>query len=159
MQFTALLSKKKPKLATSISLIFILILTDSAPKVAPMMLPKKLIKLKQDNIQGLVIDLQDNGGGSMEEAIKLAGMFIDYGPVSVLVNNKSKHTILKDYNRGSRLFWSNCYFNQRKFCIGKRVFCSRNAGLQSRNHRWKQIIRAKLRCNLFFLWTEISRIL
>ena len=33
---------------------------------------KEIIKLKQDNIQGLVIDLQDNGGGSMEEAIKLA---------------------------------------------------------------------------------------
>lgn len=62
---------------------------------------KEIAKLKLDNIQGLVIDLQDNGGGSMEEAIKLAGMFIDYGPVSVLVNSKSKQTILKDYNRGS----------------------------------------------------------
>ncbi|HRA74074.1 MAG TPA: carboxy terminal-processing peptidase, partial [Flavobacterium sp.] len=62
---------------------------------------KEIIKLKQDNIQGLVIDLQDNGGGSMEEAIKLAGMFIDYGPVSVLVNSKKKQTILKDYDRGS----------------------------------------------------------
>ncbi len=62
---------------------------------------KEIIKLKQDNIQGLAINLQDNGGGSMEEAIKLAGMFIDYGPVSVLVNSKNKQTILKDYNRGS----------------------------------------------------------
>ncbi len=62
---------------------------------------KEIVKLKQDNIQGLAIDLQDNGGGSMEEAIKLAGMFIDYGPVSVLVNSKNKQTILKDYNRGS----------------------------------------------------------
>nr|WP_315146787.1 carboxy terminal-processing peptidase [uncultured Flavobacterium sp.] len=62
---------------------------------------KEIVKLKQDNIKGLVIDLQDNGGGSMEEAIKLAGMFIDYGPVSILVNSKSKQTTLKDYNRGS----------------------------------------------------------
>ena len=62
---------------------------------------KEIEKLNQDNIQGLVIDLQDNGGGSMQEAIKLAGMFIDYGPVSVLVNNKKKHTILKDYYRGT----------------------------------------------------------
>lgn len=62
---------------------------------------KEIVKLTQDNIQGLVIDLQDNGGGSMEEAIKLAGMFIDYGPVSVLVNSKNKQSILKDYNRGS----------------------------------------------------------
>ena len=64
----------------------------------------EIAKLSQDNIQGLVIDLQNNGGGSMEEAVKLAGMFIDYGPVSVMVNNKKKHLILKDYDRGS------CYF-------------------------------------------------
>jgi len=62
---------------------------------------KEIIKLKQDNIKGLVIDLQDNGGGSMEEAIKLAGMFIDYGSVSVLLNSKNKQSVLKDYNRGS----------------------------------------------------------
>lgn len=61
---------------------------------------KEISKLKKDNIQGLVIDLQDNGGGSMDEAIKLAGMFIDFGPVSILNNNKNKYTILKDYDRG-----------------------------------------------------------
>lgn len=66
----------------------------------------EIAKLLQDNIQGLVIDLQNNGGGSMEEALKLVGMFIDYGPVSVMVNNKKKHTILKDYNRGSLYFGS-----------------------------------------------------
>ncbi len=65
---------------------------------------KEIAKLSQDNIKGLVIDLQDNGGGSMEEALKLAGMFIDFGPVSVMVNNKKKHAILKDYNRGSLYF-------------------------------------------------------
>jgi carboxyl-terminal processing protease len=65
---------------------------------------KEIEKLEKDNIQGLVIDLQNNGGGSMEEAIKLAGMFIDFGPVSVLVNNKGKHTILKDFSRGVSYF-------------------------------------------------------
>ena len=64
----------------------------------------EIAKLSQDNIQGLVIDLQNNGGGSMEEAVKLAGMFIDFGPVSVMVNNKKKHLILKDYDRGSVYF-------------------------------------------------------
>lgn len=62
---------------------------------------KEIVKLQEDNIEGLVIDLQDNGGGSMEEAIKLAGMFIDIGPVSVLSDSKNKQTILKDLNRGS----------------------------------------------------------
>ena len=62
---------------------------------------KEIVKLQRDNIKGLVIDLQNNGGGSIQEAIKLAGMFIDIGPLSVLVNNKDQQTILKDYNRGS----------------------------------------------------------
>jgi carboxyl-terminal processing protease len=39
----------------------------------------EVLKLQKDSIQG-VIDLMDNGGGSMDEAMKLAGMFIDSGP-------------------------------------------------------------------------------
>lgn len=62
---------------------------------------KEIIKLKKDNIEGLILDLQNNGGGSMEEAIKLSGMFIDAGPISVLVNNKKEQKVIKDFNRGS----------------------------------------------------------
>jgi len=61
---------------------------------------KEILKLKKDNITGLVIDLQNNGGGSMEEAIKLAGMFINAGPISVLVDNNHNQNIIKDFNRG-----------------------------------------------------------
>ena len=61
---------------------------------------KEIVKLKKDNIEGLVLDLQNNGGGSMAEAIKLVGMFINIGPVSVLVNQKQDQNILKDFNRG-----------------------------------------------------------
>ncbi|MEP7094457.1 MAG: S41 family peptidase, partial [Flavobacterium sp.] len=49
---------------------------------------REVLKLERDNVKGLVIDLIDNGGGSMEEAIRLAGMFIDYGPISIVVDNK-----------------------------------------------------------------------
>lgn len=62
---------------------------------------KEILKLKKDNVQGLILDLQNNGGGSMEEAIKLSGMFIDVGPISVLVDNKKNQKIIKDFNRGS----------------------------------------------------------
>ena len=62
---------------------------------------KEILKLKKDNIEGLILDLQNNGGGSMEEAIKLSGMFIDAGPISVLVNNKKEQKMIKDFNRGS----------------------------------------------------------
>ncbi|MEO8515517.1 MAG: S41 family peptidase, partial [Flavobacterium sp.] len=38
---------------------------------------KEIFKLKEDNISGLIIDLENNGGGSMEEAIKLCGLFMN----------------------------------------------------------------------------------
>ena len=38
-------------------------------------------ELKRDNIDGLIIDLRNNGGGSLEEAISLTGLFIPVGPV------------------------------------------------------------------------------
>ena len=41
---------------------------------------KEIIKLKKENIEGLILDLRYNGGGSMLEAIALAGIFIDAGP-------------------------------------------------------------------------------
>ncbi|WP_306350255.1 S41 family peptidase [Flavobacterium sp. '19STA2R22 D10 B1'] len=62
---------------------------------------REVIKLQEDKIDGLVIDLQYNGGGSMDEAIKLSGMFIDQGPISFLLNNKNKQTVVNDYNPGS----------------------------------------------------------
>jgi carboxyl-terminal processing protease len=40
-----------------------------------------LNRLKQENISGLVIDLRNNGGGSLDEAVNLTGLFIKKGPV------------------------------------------------------------------------------
>ena len=40
-----------------------------------------LTRLKQENITGLVMDLRKNGGGSLDEAVKLTGLFIKNGPV------------------------------------------------------------------------------
>ncbi len=43
---------------------------------------RKLIKdMMKENIDGLIIDLRDNGGGSLSEALELTGLFIDRGPV------------------------------------------------------------------------------
>ncbi|MEZ4827382.1 MAG: carboxy terminal-processing peptidase [Bacteroidia bacterium] len=38
-------------------------------------------KLKKDNIKGLIIDLRNNGGGSLPDVIDMAGLFINKGPV------------------------------------------------------------------------------
>ncbi|TNM63524.1 carboxy terminal-processing peptidase [Aliirhizobium smilacinae] len=42
---------------------------------------KLLGELKQENVDGVLIDLRDNGGGSLAEAIDLTGLFIGKGPV------------------------------------------------------------------------------
>lgn len=61
---------------------------------------KEIIKLKKENVDGLIIDLQNDGGGSMDEAVKLAGLFIDHGAVSVSVDNRKRQRVLRDFNRG-----------------------------------------------------------
>jgi carboxyl-terminal processing protease len=40
-----------------------------------------LTKLKKENVQGVILDLRHNGGGSLDEAIRLTGLFIKKGPV------------------------------------------------------------------------------
>ncbi|MDP4214110.1 MAG: S41 family peptidase [Bacteroidota bacterium] len=62
---------------------------------------KEILKLKKDSIEGLILDLRYNGGGSMTEAIALAGIFIDVGPVGMTKNKEGKVFTMKDVNRGS----------------------------------------------------------
>ncbi len=42
---------------------------------------KLIKKLKEETVQGIILDLRRNGGGSLEEAISLTGLFIKKGPV------------------------------------------------------------------------------
>lgn len=62
---------------------------------------KEVYKLKDAKIDGLIIDLQNNGGGSLDEAIRLCGLFIDIGPVAVMNDRNDRKEVLKDYNRGT----------------------------------------------------------
>ena len=62
---------------------------------------KEILKLKQENIEGLILDLRYNGGGSMNAAIALAGIFIDAGAVGMTKNKEGKIFTMKDVNRGS----------------------------------------------------------
>jgi len=53
----------------------------SAPRSTSVDVAKLLTKLKQENVSGVILDLRRNGGGLLEEAIKLTGLFIKEGPV------------------------------------------------------------------------------
>lgn len=60
---------------------------------------QKLVKeLQAENIDGLVLDLRNNGGGSLTEAIDLTGLFIKSGPVVQVKNSANKIETLADDN-------------------------------------------------------------
>jgi carboxyl-terminal processing protease len=55
--------------------------TRTTPSSATADVAKLIRKLEAEHIQGLILDLRHNGGGSLEEAITLTGLFIRQGPV------------------------------------------------------------------------------
>lgn len=57
----------------------------------------QLQKLHKQHIKSLVIDLRNNGGGSLTESISLSGMFIPSGPV-VQVRDNNNHVLEDSYN-------------------------------------------------------------
>ena len=59
-------------------------------------LAKEIIQLKKAKIQGLILDLRNNGGGDLEEAIELAGIFIDKGAICITKTQKQETITLKD---------------------------------------------------------------
>lgn len=62
---------------------------------------REIVKLKKEGIGGLILDLRYNGGGSMSEAVALAGLFIDAGPIAQVKERDEKIYMLKDVNRGT----------------------------------------------------------
>jgi len=56
----------------------------------------EVMKLKSENVDGIVIDLRNNGGGSLYEVINMVGLFIKSGPVVQVKDRDGKPTILND---------------------------------------------------------------
>ncbi|HVU27438.1 MAG TPA: carboxy terminal-processing peptidase [Verrucomicrobiae bacterium] len=75
----------------------------STPKYTSVDVAKLVKKLKQENVSGIIIDLRNNGGGSLEEAIKFVGLFIKEGPV-VLVRSPEGRTVVDSDNDPSQLY-------------------------------------------------------
>lgn len=62
---------------------------------------REIIKLKKENINGLILDMRYNGGGSVSEAAELTGIFIDAGPVAQEKSRESRVNTIKDMDRGT----------------------------------------------------------
>lgn len=64
---------------------------------------EEIKKLKQDKIKGIILDLRNNGGGSLGDVVKMGGLFIDQGPMCLVKPRQSSPEILKD-NDGNVLW-------------------------------------------------------
>ena len=59
-----------------------------------------LTELEKEKVDGVVIDLRNNGGGSLQEATELTGLFIDQGPTVLVRNSDGRVDVLADENSG-----------------------------------------------------------
>ncbi len=59
-----------------------------------------LEELKAENVQGVIMDLRGNGGGQLNEAVDLTGLFIDHGPIVQLREHSGRIKVYKDNDRG-----------------------------------------------------------
>jgi carboxyl-terminal processing protease len=56
---------------------------------------KEIERLKKDGVAGLIIDLRNNGGGSLKTAIEISGLFIKQGPI-VQIKYRGEKPIIKN---------------------------------------------------------------
>jgi len=58
----------------------------------------EILKLKSENVNGIVLDLRDNGGGSLSEVVEMGGLFIKSGPIVQVRKKDGKSDQLLDKN-------------------------------------------------------------
>ncbi len=64
---------------------------------------KEIVRLKKEHMDGLVIDLRNNGGGSLSTVIDIAGMFIEEGPIVQVRSGDGEKEVLSD--RDDSILW------------------------------------------------------
>ena len=64
---------------------------------------KEVVKLKEQKVNGIVIDLRNNGGGSLYDVVQIAGLFIDQGPIVQVKDREGRPTVMRDKD-GSVLY-------------------------------------------------------
>lgn len=64
----------------------------------------ELIKLKAQNVEGIILDLRNNGGGSLTEVVDIMGLFMKNGPVVQVKDGNGKIQVLK--NKQDEPIWT-----------------------------------------------------
>lgn len=65
---------------------------------------KEVIKLKEEKVDGIVIDLRNNGGGSLYDVVQMAGLFIESGPIVQVKDRDRKPSVLNDKDNNKVLY-------------------------------------------------------
>ena len=60
---------------------------------------REIIKLKEQQIDGIIIDLRNNGGGSLYDVVQMVGLFIPEGPIVQVKDREGNPTILRDRDK------------------------------------------------------------
>ena len=61
---------------------------------------KEIIKLKAEKVDGIVLDLRNNGGGSLADVVQMAGLFVEQGPIVQVRDRDGKPQIYPDHDKG-----------------------------------------------------------
>lgn len=70
--------------------------TDYNTRNAATDIAKEIEELKKDGVEGLVLDLRNNGGGSLQTVVDIAGLFIKEGPVVQVKNSEYEIDVFED---------------------------------------------------------------
>jgi carboxyl-terminal processing protease len=60
---------------------------------------QEIIRLKEEGVEGLVLDLRNNGGGSLQTVVDIAGLFIEEGPVVQVRTTGEAKEVLRDKDK------------------------------------------------------------
>tara|TARA_Y100000815_G_C13340756_1_gene499823 strand:+ start:377 stop:2557 length:2181 start_codon:yes stop_codon:yes gene_type:complete len=60
---------------------------------------QEILRLKEQNVEGLVLDLRNNGGGSLQTVVDIAGLFIEQGPVVQVKTTGEAKEVLSDKDK------------------------------------------------------------
>ena len=64
---------------------------------------QEIKKLKKENVEGIILDLRNNGGGSLEEVVNMAGLFIEKGPIVQVKSRIGRSGVHEDED--GRVLW------------------------------------------------------
>lgn len=60
---------------------------------------KEVAKLQHENVDGIILDLRNNGGGSLQDVVEMSGLFIDKGPIVQVKGRRDKKYVFQDRDR------------------------------------------------------------